>query len=417
MAARDYLIALRSPVLWLLPTDEGEGALLDRFLSEAPSPVPVTGAYDEWTMVASTSRHGHWMAAFTWPNAPLTAGNLTVLAGVPVAEPPRSAALDPDRVLATLGSSSVATIFYSDGDSLGYQMDHGFFSFDPAFSQNWPAIQGHRVGWTMNPALVDLAPIAWRHYLESADQVTLVGGFAGAGYAFPQLMGEPQLAAYLDRTAAYLERTGLRALHIFTGRISDEILLDFPSVAAAYHQHLGDSGYLGAYTGVGSPVWGLNLDYVGVPAPGVAPMAYSSVEQILADLPDRRLDDFTILLADWPTTLNNVGKVVNDATGSSGRAVKYASTVSTCCLGFATGPQHLLGGDYTARIRLKVADNGSERRGGRTDRRRRRRQHRPAAGEGLRPGAGGTVADPVASRSRCPRRTARSTSSSSSSPT
>jgi putative glycoside hydrolase with GxGYxYP motif/GxGYxY motif-containing protein len=356
LAARDYLVALRAPALWLHPTEPSEAALLDKFLREAPSPIPVTGAYDEFTAVAFASQHGDWQAAMTWPNVPLSAGNVTALAGVPAAVRPYAPALDPDHLLATLGTAPVATIFFSDGDSLSYQMDRGFPG-SGGYAYSWDDVEGHRVAWTINAALADLAPAVWNYYVGSADQVTFVAGLAGAGYTYPQLMSSAQLGAYLDRTADYLQRTGMRVVHIYTGHLAGDTVVTYPPVARPYYDRLKASGYLGAFVGVGSPVWGLSMSYEGVPTPAVPPMGYASIDQVIADLPGRRLGDFTIRLPDWPGQLNNVGSVVADAGVPGGRAMKYAQTLSACCLVFATSPQSLPAGSYTATVALRVASN------------------------------------------------------------
>jgi hypothetical protein len=354
IAARDYLVALRASALWLSPQDSAQGALLDKFLADAPSPIPLTGGYDEATIVSFGAQHGDWQAAITWPNAPLTAGNLTAIGAVPLPVTPYVAELNADRILATLGPAPVATIVTSDGDNLGFQMERGFWGTN---GYHWDMPQGHRVAWTINPTLADLAPLAWNYYVDSANEVTFVAGLAGAGYTDPTLMDATQLGTYLDRTRDYLQRTGLRAVHIGdTGGDSTN-----PPVAQTYYDQLKGSGYLGAFTGYGgsAPLLGFVPVYEGVPAPSVAFATYPSIDAVLADVPGRRLGDFTVRLAAWPALATEFGGViVADASAPGGTAVQFASTLPTG-LRYRTYPQTLLAGSYTVAFSFKVLANAS----------------------------------------------------------
>src|SRR5262249_40867353 len=157
------------------------------------------------------------------------------------------------------------TIFFSDGDNLGYQLDRGFGS-----AYDFDDVRGHRAAWTVNPALADLAPLVWNDYIDVANGATFIAGLAGAGYLYPQLMTPTQLDAYPTRSADYFERPGLRVTHISTGYF-DGAFQDYPPVAKAYYDHLKASGYLGTFVGVGAAFWGLPFTYEGVPTPGVTP--------------------------------------------------------------------------------------------------------------------------------------------------
>src|SRR6185503_7557007 len=206
-----------------------------------------------------------------------------------------------------------------------------------------------------NPALVDLATIMWNYYVESAERVTLVDSLSGAGYVYPQQMTAAGLKTYLQRTADYNRRTGIRVVQIDTRKGPYE------SVAAEYHAQLQRSGYLGAFAGGGVPILGLPAVYAGVPSPGVA-AAYvvpslPSPAAVLADLPGRRLGNFTFRLFDWPSLLNGVGTVVGDPTAPVEQAVQYLARETRCCLAFTTTAQRFLPGTYTVSFTLRVADN------------------------------------------------------------
>ena len=354
LAGRDYIVALRAPALWLSPVDEPDRELFGKFLATAPSAIPVSGLFgnDEEATVALASQHDDTVPVIHIANAPLSSGNLTALAGArePVAR--FAAPIDPEHILATLGTAPVATLFASDGDSVQYQSDRGYWG---PLGFPWSDVQGHRFAWTTNPALADLAPILWNYYVESADQVTLVDSLSGAGYVYPQQMTAAGLKGYLQRTADYNRRTGIRVVQIDTRKGPYE------SVAAEYHAQLRRSGYLGAFAGGGLPVLGLPAVYAGVPTPGVA-AAYvvpslPSAAAVLADLPGRRLGNFTLRLFDWPSLLNGVGTVVADPTAPAEKAVQYLASDSRCCVAFTTTAQRFLPGTYTVSFTLKVADN------------------------------------------------------------
>ena len=237
LAARDYLVALRLPALWLSPSQPEETALLSMFLEDASSPIPVSGFYgnDEAPTVSLSSQYGHWNAALTHPNPPLSSGNLTVFSGVAVQPAVYEPEIDIDRLFATLGRRPIAMLFSSDGDSIQYQLDLGF---PGGIDFVWEKVQGPRFGWTINPTLSELAPPVWNYYVKSRaevrSEVSLLSGLSGAGYAYPQLMDASQLDAYLARTKDYLAQTGLRSV-----RVDERMGLWNQALASNYYQHLG----------------------------------------------------------------------------------------------------------------------------------------------------------------------------------
>jgi hypothetical protein len=356
LAGRDYIVALRAPALWLSPQGAPDSELFGKFLDGAPPGTPVSGFFgnDEEATVSLASRHDDWVPVLHIANAPLSSGNLTALAGAREPVTRFGAAIDPEHILATLGDAPVTALFASDGDSVQYQSDRGYWG---PLGFPWPEVQGHRFAWTTNPTLVDLAPILWNYYVESAAQVTLIDSLSGAGYVYPQQMTAAGLRRYLQHTADYNRRTGIRVVQIDTRKGPYE------SVGAEYHAQLKRSGYLGAFAGGGLPVLGLPAVYAGVPAPGIA-AAYvvpslPSTDAVLADLPGRRLGNFTFRLFDWPSLLNGVGTVIADATAPGGKAVQYLASQHDCCLAFTTTAQRFLPGTYTVSFNLKVADNRS----------------------------------------------------------
>jgi len=355
LAPRDYLVALRLPALWFSPAEEPEAGLFSRFLEEAPSPIPVFSFYDsdEVGTVALASRYGDWVPVIPNTNTPLAAGNLTAFAGL---RPPLmryESPLDPQRILASLGDRPVVTLWNSDGDALHIQMDRGIHG-GPDFT--WDGVRGSHFGWSINPTLAELAPLAWNDYVGSANGTSFVSALSGAGYAYPQLMDDAQLDAYLAHTARYLELTGLRTVMV------DERSGEFDErLAGKYYQHLKPAGLLGILAGFSGPGDLLPVSYPGVPLPVVRNTYFlrpGNGEQILQALLAARPGEIRLdLMSDDGS---HQGQVVLDESASGGQAVRFARPLlPPCCMVIASARTTLAPGQYTVTYRLKVPDNRS----------------------------------------------------------
>jgi hypothetical protein len=126
---RDYDIALKLPVLYLNPKYDDHLDLLEKFFSEAPAPAPILGvtAFNEFGVVATASRFGHFVPAINWPGQSLSCGNLTILSAIRPRIIKNGPDLDPTKILATVQETGpFVTLFSSDGDALFFQMDRGF---------------------------------------------------------------------------------------------------------------------------------------------------------------------------------------------------------------------------------------------------------------------------------------------------
>ena len=347
IGARDYAVALKLPVLWLSPSDEPQRSLFDRFLAEAPSPIPVFGFFgsEEVETVRLISQHGDFCPVLTNGNAPFNSPNLSLHASLPI-EPARyQAEINPDRILATLSATHVVTFFTSDGDAVQYLMDRGFHDLV------WERAQGHRYGWTINPVLPDLAPLVWNDYVANRSEVSLLAGFSGAGYVNPGAMDATGLQAYLQATGRYMDRTGLRTI-----LVDWRDLVWNAQVADLYYNTLHEHGLLGLIVGGGQyRQWGgLSFRYSGVPAPG-AYFAYEPVSAadrwIIDDLLSQRTGEILLDVAhyDWAE-----GQVVSDAAAEDGEALLFTSEQPT---GWIQGPfVELPAGDYSVTYRLKMED-------------------------------------------------------------
>lgn len=349
IGARDYAIALNLPILWLSPSDEPQASLINQFLADAPTPIPVFGFFgsQELDTVRLISRHGDFCPVITNGNNPLGSANLSLHAALPIQPARYQAELNPDRIMATLTATHIVAFFTSDGDSTQYLMDRGFQQMV------WEKVQGHRFGWTINPVLPELAPLVWNDYVEHRKQVALLTGPSGAGYVNPGVMDEAGLKTYLERTGRYMDRTGLRIVSVD----SRDFTWD-KHFAGLYYNTLHPHGLLGTIVGGGEfDQWGLGFRYAGAPTPG-AYFAYEPVSSadtwIIDDLLGKQPGGILIDAAhyDWAQ-----GKVVQDSAAAGGEALVFTSDQPT---GWIQGPfAELPPGNYTVTFRLKMEDNTS----------------------------------------------------------
>ena len=359
LAARDYFVALRLPVLWLSPTVDPQASLLKRFLGSAPSPIPILGVYgsQEIDSVSLFSRYGDTESGIGWDNSPLVCGDLTVLSGVRPPIQTYQPSINPDNLFATLGNKHVMTIWSSDGDSFEFQLDRGYHGLENFV---WEAVQGQNFGWSIDPMLAEVAPIAWNYYVESARNVTLLNAISGAGYAFPALMNASQLDAYLVRSGLYMNETGLRSIWALDGYLYP--LLWDKQLSDAYYSVLRNSGLLGIYACEGcAPTPGLDFAYYGVPAPvAFADYGLNStngpwiINKILSRQPGTDLMDLG-----QPGSGGYVGRLVADSLAYGGQSLLFSHNATTCCLVVQTPSEELPPGNYTVSYSLKMPDNTS----------------------------------------------------------
>ncbi|MHC4321629.1 MAG: T9SS type A sorting domain-containing protein, partial [Planctomycetota bacterium] len=355
LAQRDFFVALRLAALWLDPRDADQAELLDKFFEDAPSPIPVTGVSpDEGSTVDFIAKHGNWNMAISYPNAPLSAGNLTVFSGVRPDPIPYQPQISQERILSTLSDRPVAMLWNSDGDNLHYQMDRGFHG---SVDWVWEKVQGSSFGWTINPTLADLAPLIWNYYVDSRDKVELVSGFSGAGFTAPRMMSNSQLEAYLMRASTYLNLTGIRTIRVNNSPPEGPWN---ESIAALYNEGLRNTELLGVVYDAILTRWGLHFSYEGSPVP-VAQTAYvlepSTLESSINHILSRKADSVLVNLASgygW-----HAGEVIQDTDAVGAEAVLF-SNASTDFVEIIQGPFiNMAPGDYKAVLRLKVADNQS----------------------------------------------------------
>ncbi len=194
---RDYAVANRALVIWLDPGDRKHRRLLKRLFTEMPANSPYLGWWpgevgeDAGTELAS--RHGVYVVAADFSL------NLTVLGGVrQVSAAPPGAAPVP-----ALQDCTYVTFTVTDGDNLQY-CQH-------AMRRLWDMPERGLVplNWTISPLLHDAAPAILGYYQRTAtahDQ--LIVGPSGAGYTYPTVWPDRDLAAFTRQTGRYAQSLG-----------------------------------------------------------------------------------------------------------------------------------------------------------------------------------------------------------------
>jgi hypothetical protein len=355
LGVRDYIVALRLVTLYLSPDDPTLLALYKRFLSTAETPIPVFGwvENEEDEAVSLASSYGDWVPVLSHIYQQKYPADLTVLSGIdvePVRYHPR---IDDRRVLATAQPGVYVTAYVSDGDNMGYDFSLGGDHWSEYSSSEVP------IGWTINPVLVDVAPLVWNYYMMSGDAATFVAGASGAGYMEPENMSLSRLRTYLEYARGYWETTGLRTA---------QVLGWTDQAAQAYSEELAPLGLFNGYYSSLNPnmlPFSLNTEpeifFHYVSNMPIAMNAYSFSDWSQAEVVDNLLN---IVNGREPTkpviysasSLSGFGEVVKDQTSKSGTVrVGYANKQYTGSLVY--GPYVTLPpGTFQAAFRLKTSN-------------------------------------------------------------
>ncbi|HEY2510939.1 MAG TPA: GxGYxYP domain-containing protein [Polyangiaceae bacterium] len=198
---RDYAIATQALVVWLDPTKAStDRVLLDKFLAGLTPNAPYMGWWtNEAVGVGAAPEHGVPTFAADWSR------NLTVYSGVPTTIQPPARPTAP-----TLATKAYVAIFMSDGDNL-QENQH-------LIPLKWadPARGKVPISWTVQPALVDVAPLMLQYYYATATaNDVLVSGPSGLGYTYPQNWPVSLFAQYTAHSADYLARAGLDVITVW----------------------------------------------------------------------------------------------------------------------------------------------------------------------------------------------------------
>lgn len=202
---RDYAVATKAMMVWLDTTNSQQQALMQQFLALLPPTSPYLGWWvDEPSGVSTASGAGVPVFAADWSM------NLTVLGGTP-----RGSAASPPPPPPPLENKMYIAIFMSDGDNL--QEDEGLIPLKWADSMrgNVP------IGWTVDPALVDVAPVILRYYQTTATvNDALVSGPSGLGYTYPEAWpSATTFGTYTQLSNTYLNEANLDVITLWNNGV------------------------------------------------------------------------------------------------------------------------------------------------------------------------------------------------------
>jgi hypothetical protein len=202
---RDYAVATRAMTVWLDPRQSAEQQLLSRFLRLLPPNSPYLGWWaDEPSGVRAASGFGVPVYAADF------SCNLTVLGGAPRG----SAPVAPPPPAPPLRNKVYVAIFMSDGDNL--QEDQHLVPLKWADARRGSV----PIGWTIDPALVDVAPSLLRYYQRTATpNDVLVSGPSGLGYTYPAAWPAGAFDSYARLTGGYLAAAGLRVITVWNNGV------------------------------------------------------------------------------------------------------------------------------------------------------------------------------------------------------
>jgi uncharacterized repeat protein (TIGR02543 family) len=370
LGIRDYIVALGLVTLYLSPNDPNQAALYTKFLSTAPSPIPIFGwtETEEDETVSLVSSYGDWVAVLSHVNNPSYPADLTVLSGLQIQPVKYTPQVNANSTSQASAPGVYVTAYVTDGDNLGYDYSLGFGQWDAYRTSGVP------VGWTINPTLVDIAPLVWNYYVATKGLATFVAGPSGAGYAQPGMMSTSQLNDYLNYAQGYWQTTGVATAQVLGNTTSHGV--DWGNgVNQAAQLYANKLGPLGLFNGYYSSLEPNMLPYaLGTPSEvffqhvsgvTVAPNAYAvsddardwNESQVMANLIELAQgkapsDPVSYAAANLP----GYGEVVSDPTSMSGQVrVAHSSEAYTGCIVF--GPYVTLpAGNYRVTFRLKSSN-------------------------------------------------------------
>lgn len=222
---RDYLVAVKSATVWLDPGTSQDATLLGQFVSGM---TPVNGVYMGWW--PSEANGLTWIANY---GIPVLASDFYRNGSVYSASP-RTINVPPIPPPPPLTNKVYVSLILSDGDNAQY-MEH-------VMKMWWenPARGQVPIGWTADPLVADLDPAMINYYWSTASSNDcLISGPDGAGYAHLELWNAANVAAFANRSDAYLQRAGFRSITVWdnvTTGIAQSYATNCPTLLGLFDQ-------------------------------------------------------------------------------------------------------------------------------------------------------------------------------------
>lgn len=149
--------------------------------------------------------------------------NLSTLSNIGVETKQKSHNNNPE----VIQNVHTVTFLMTDGDNIQWTV--GGFDDDPKWygSKNRKQVN---IGWTMSPALSELAPTVLKNFYDNAgaeigSRDYFVAGPSGMGYIFPDKYSD--LNNFAIKTAEYMKKADLKILNIIGTSMNEEYLLPF----------------------------------------------------------------------------------------------------------------------------------------------------------------------------------------------
>ncbi len=242
LAIRDYLIASKAFVFYHTQgplASPLEHAATLRLLHAAPRGIPVMG----WFELLTETEENLFLQRVSEEGKYFVGGqdtpNLSVLSALGRNQTFRQRRTEPASV--ALEDKVYTVLGVADGDSLDYITDRMRELWDSPVRGSLP------IAWSLNPLLIDIAPPHLEYYYETATNLdSFVASPSGAGYLYPDYLGEGDLEPFLDMSSRYLQAADMDIVWL---------LNSFPASETHF-----SSESLSAYVG-GLEPRGLVLDY------------------------------------------------------------------------------------------------------------------------------------------------------------
>lgn len=244
---RDYLVAVKSAVVWLDPGSvTADANLMNQFVSGI---APLSAVYLGWW--PNEGADMTWIASY---GIPVIASdyfdNGSIYSGVetPISVPPIPS-------LPPLQNKVYVSFTLSEGDNAQY-MQHAMY-------QNWQSTARGTIplGWTVQPLLADLDPGMLNYYWSTAtSNDCLVAGPSGAGYAHIENWSAANVVNYTKAADLYLQRSGVRTITVWdtvSSATANAYATNCPTLVGVSDE---DDGYYETHYG--------SLPVLGLPANG-----------------------------------------------------------------------------------------------------------------------------------------------------
>jgi len=210
-----------------------------------PNSALVGWGNSELDLVATSSEHAVMVHAADW------AINLSTLSNYDVPEQHQRG----HSTAVVQQNTHTVTFLMTDGDNIQWMLN------DFATSTNWfnsPDRGKVNLGWTMSPALSELAPVVMDYLYQKASNTSrgrdyFVGAPSGLGYMYPDVY--TQLPAYTKLTSQYLQKADLSVVNVIGNNADPKFLTEYiqqDNIDAIFYYLYSD------YSGLAGKIYWLN---------------------------------------------------------------------------------------------------------------------------------------------------------------